>query len=235
MLVGPNGCGKSTLLKSLARVLSVSSGAICLGEMSIQQADTRTIAKTLAFLPQGPVAPDGLSVRELVGQGRFPHQSLLRQWSKEDARVVSKVLAQTNLNDLAERPLTQLSGGQRQRAWIAMVLAQNTPVILLDEPTAFLDLKVQVELLSLLQHIAHQEGRTVVVVLHDLNLAAAFADRMVMIKKGEILAEGEVDEIFNQANLASVFDLETSILKDPQNGRPICSPKMFSTQLGGSY
>lgn len=232
VLVGPNGCGKSTLLKSLARVLAISAGHIRLGELALHETPTRKIAKTLAFLPQGPIAPDGLSVRELVSQGRFVHQSLLRQWSREDAAVVSRVLAQTDLTALAEKPLTHLSGGQRQRAWIAMVLAQDTPVILLDEPTAFLDLKVQLELLTLLQTTAHQEGRTVVVVLHDLNVAAGLADRMVMINKGVILADGPVNKVFNSANLAKVFGLEASILEDPVTAKPICAPRPVRSYLG---
>lgn len=230
VLIGPNGCGKSTLLKALARVLPVSTGKVMLGDQDVHQTPTRKMAQTLAFLPQGPVAPEGLTVEELVAQGRFPHQSLLRQWSQEDARMIAKALAQTHLTELAERPLTDLSGGQRQRAWIAMVLAQDTPVILLDEPTAFLDLKVQVDLLSLLHQIAHEEQRTVVVVLHDLNVAASFADHMVMVRDGEVQAEGPVNTVFNAQNLKSVFDLDTLILKDPVTGRPICAPQCTRLQ-----
>lgn len=233
VLVGPNGCGKSTLVKSLARILPLLSGSVLLGDKDVHQTPTKKMAKTLAFLPQGPVAPEGLTVRELVAQGRFPHQSLLRQWSREDATVIEKAIAQTHLTELAERPLSDLSGGQRQRAWIAMVLAQDTPVILLDEPTAFLDLKVQVDLLSLLQRIAHEEHRTIVVVLHDLNVAASFADRMVMVRDGVVVADGSVEAVFNASNLQTVFDLETSILTDPDTGRPICAPKSTRQQKSG--
>lgn len=232
VLVGPNGCGKSTLLKSLARVLPLRSGDIQIGDLPLASTATKKIAQTLAFLPQGPIAPEGLSVRELIAQGRFPHQSLLRQWSREDAAAVDKALLQTHLTEFADRPLNQLSGGQRQRAWIAMVLAQDTPILLLDEPTAFLDLKVQVELLALLQQIAHSEGRTVIVVLHDLNVAASFADRMVMINQGKIMADGAVKAVFNSENLSKVFALETSILTDPQSGRPICIPKPVNLATG---
>jgi iron complex transport system ATP-binding protein len=178
----------------------------------------------MSFLPQGPIAPEGLTVRELVAQGRFPHQTLLRQWSQEDAQAVERALDQTNLVDLAERPVSDLSGGQRQRAWIAMVLAQDTPVMLLDEPTAFLDLKVQVDLLCLLHAVARQQGRTVVLVLHDLNIAASLADRIVMMRDGAIQAEGSVAEVFTAENLKRVFELEASILTDPNTGRPMCAP-----------
>lgn len=232
VLVGPNGCGKSTLLKSLARVLPLHSGRVMLGDQDVHQTPTRKMAQTLAFLPQGPVAPEGLTVRELVAQGRFPHQSLFRQWSRQDAHIIDTVLAQTALTELAERPLSDLSGGQRQRAWIAMVLAQDTPVVLLDEPTAFLDLKVQIDLLSLLQWIAHQQNRTVVVVLHDLNVAASFADRMVMVRDGTIVAEGAVEQVFNATNLKAVFELESAILRDPDTGRPICAPKAPCMAMG---
>ncbi len=225
VLIGPNGCGKSTLLKSLARVLPLQAGKVMLGDQDVHHTPTKKMAQTLAFLPQGPIAPEGLTVRELVAQGRFPHQSLLRQWSRDDARIIDKALAQTHLCELAERPLTDLSGGQGQRAWIAMVLTQDTPVILLDEPTAFLDLKVQVDLLSLLHQIAHDEQRTVVVVLHDLNVAASFADHMVMMRAGSVLAQGPVNQVFNAENLKAVFDLDSVILTDPSTGRPICAPQ----------
>ncbi|MCV6574757.1 MAG: ABC transporter ATP-binding protein [Cohaesibacter sp.] len=231
VLIGPNGCGKSTLLKAIARVLPLKAGQVMLDQQNVHLTPTRKMAQTLAFLPQGPVAPEGLSVRELVAQGRFPHQSLLRQWSHEDARVVEKALAQTNLSDLADRPLMDLSGGQRQRAWIAMVLAQDTPAILLDEPTAFLDLKIQVDLLALLRTIAHEENRTVVVVLHDLNIAASFADRMVMLRNGAVHADGPVHKVFTSANLEAVFDLESSILTDPRTRRPVCVPHCASLAL----
>lgn len=224
VLVGPNGCGKSTLLKAISRVLPLAGGAVCLAGQDIRTLARRDVARLMSFLPQGPIAPEGLTVRELVAQGRFPHQTLLRQWSQEDAQAVERALDQTNLVDLAERPVSDLSGGQRQRAWIAMVLAQDTPVMLLDEPTAFLDLKVQVDLLCLLHAVARQQGRTVVLVLHDLNIAASLADRIVMMRDGAIQAEGSVAEVFTAENLKRVFELEASILTDPNTGRPMCAP-----------
>ncbi len=225
-LIGPNGCGKSTLLKALSRNLPLHEGEVFLNGRPLHQHKSRDIAKQLAFLPQGPVAPEGLTVQELVAQGRFPHQKLLQQWSLEDARAVDQALHQTGLADFTDTAVTDLSGGQRQRAWIAMALAQQTPVVLLDEPTAFLDLKVQVDILSLLRKIAHEEMRTIVVVLHDLNIAASLADRMVMIRDGSIQADGPATEVFTAQNLSQVFGLNATILHDPDTGRPVCLPKI---------
>ncbi|ROU02447.1 ABC transporter ATP-binding protein [Histidinibacterium lentulum] len=226
VLVGPNGCGKSTLLKAMARVLPVSAGRVLLDGAPVHETPTRDVARRLAMLPQGPVAPEGLRVRELVAQGRFPHQSLLRQWSREDARAVEAAMAAADVAQFADRPVSDLSGGQRQRCWIAMVLAQETDVILLDEPTTFLDLKVQIDLMGLLRRIAHDEGRTLVVVLHELNVAAAFADLLVMMKGGRIVAEGPVGLAFTAEALSDVFGLEASILTDPESGRPVCVPRV---------
>jgi iron complex transport system ATP-binding protein len=223
VLVGPNGCGKSTLLKALARVLPPSRGAVHLDGRPIGAIPTRQVARRLALLPQGPVAPEGLTVRELVAQGRYPHQSFLRQWSEADSRAVARALELTALEPLADRPVDSLSGGQRQRAWIAMVLAQDTDIILLDEPTTFLDLKVQVEVMSCLAGIA-RAGRTLVVVLHELNIAAAFADHLVMMRAGRIVAEGTPADIMTPANLRAVFDLEAQVIADPSSGRPVCIP-----------
>ncbi len=224
VLVGPNGCGKSTLLKSLARTLAVRAGRVTLAGQDVHRTNTREIAKQMAFLPQGPIPPEGLTVHELVAQGRLPYQSLLRQWSQQDAAAVAQALARTELTALQDQPVANLSGGQRQRAWIAMALAQDTPLLLLDEPTAFLDLKVQIDVLDLLKRIAQIENRTVVVVLHDLNLAAQFADHMVMIRDGQVCAHGGIDDVFTVDNLKSVFDLDATILQDPNSGRPVCVP-----------
>ncbi|RVU34272.1 ABC transporter ATP-binding protein [Hwanghaeella grinnelliae] len=230
-LVGPNGCGKSTLLHAIARVLPIERGQVLLNNIDIHNSPTRQVARKLALLPQGPVAPEGLTVHELVSQGRFPHQSLIRQWSVEDAAAIDKALKMTFLTEFSNRQVSTLSGGQRQRCWIAMVLAQETPALLLDEPTTFLDLKVQVELMGLLQRIARTENRTVLVVLHDLNVAAAFADRMIMMRDGRLVADGPVNSVFTAANLKTVFDLEASIVQDPISGRPVCVPNTngFST------
>lgn len=225
VLVGPNGCGKSTLLKALARLLLPRGGHVMLDGQPIQSLPTRSVARRLALLPQGPVAPEGLTVRELVAQGRYPHQSFLRQWSAQDSRAVEAALAMTALGALADRPVDSLSGGQRQRAWIAMVLAQETDLILLDEPTTFLDLKVQIDVMTCLAGIA-RTGRTLVVVLHELNIAAAFADHLVMMRDGAILARGHPDEVMTAQNLRAVFDLNARVIRDPGTGRPVCLPHL---------
>lgn len=224
VLLGPNGCGKSTLLKAMIRVLPLAGGEVRLDGLPVHTSPTREIARKMALLPQGPAAPEGLLVRELVAQGRHPHQSFLRQWSHEDARAVEAAMQAADITGFADRPLADLSGGQRQRCWIAMVLAQETDIILLDEPTTFLDLKVQVDLMQLLCRIAHAEGRTLVLVLHELNIAAAFADHLVMMKAGRIVTQGPVAEAFTAATLKAVFDLEATILTDPGSGRPVCVP-----------
>lgn len=224
VLVGPNGCGKSTLLKAVARVLPLAGGTVSFRDMDIHATPTKLVAKHIALLPQGPIAPEGLTVRELVSQGRFPHQSLLRQWSSEDADVVERAMQHAQVTTFADRPVAELSGGQRQRCWIAMILAQDAAVLLLDEPTTFLDLKVQVDLMALLRDIAHTEGRTVLVVLHDLNVAASFADHMIMMKEGRIMAKGHVSDVLTSENLLDVFDLAADIVIAPATGLPICIP-----------
>lgn len=224
ILVGPNGSGKSTLLKALARILTPSEGQVLLDGQDIHRSKTREVAKKLGLLPQGPVAPEGLTVRELVAQGRFPHQSLLRQWSSEDERAVNDAMTVAKVIDFADRPVDGLSGGQRQRCWIAMVLAQQTDLVLLDEPTTFLDLKVQVDLMELLVQLAHQMGRTLVVVLHELNLAAAYADTLVMLRDGAIMQWGAPSDVFTSANLKAVFDLDAHVIRDPHSKRLICVP-----------
>jgi len=227
VLVGPNGCGKSTLLKTLARILAPQSGQVLLDGQPITRLPTREIARRLALLPQGPVAPDGLTVRELVAQGRYPYLSLLRQWSAEDTQAVDRALDLTALHALSERPVASLSGGQRQRAWIAMTLAQDTDLILLDEPTTFLDLKVQIDVMTCLSRIAGQ-GKTLVVVLHELNIAAAFADHLVMMREGAILAQGTPGDVMTPDNLRAVFDLEAQVIADPLTGKPVCLPRLVA-------
>lgn len=224
-LVGPNGCGKSTLLKAFARVLPPKSGRVMLDGAPIRSYPTRDVAKKLALLPQGPVAPEGLTVTELVAQGRFPHQTLLRQWSPGDRAAVERAMALTDLEAFADRPVHSLSGGQRQRCWLAMVLAQDTSLLLLDEPTTFLDLKVQVDLMSLLARIVAEEGRTILLVLHELNLAAAFADHVVMMREGRIVAEGAGVDVIRPEELRQVFELRSDVIADPLTGRPVCLPR----------
>lgn len=224
VLVGPNGSGKSTLLKTLARILKPSEGRVLLDGKNIHHTPTRDVARTLGLLPQGPTAPEGLTVRELVAQGRFPHQNLLRQWTSADEDAVREAMETAQVSEFANRSVDDLSGGQRQRCWIAMVLAQQTDLILLDEPTTFLDLKVQVDLMNLLVQLAHDRGRTLVVVLHELNLAAAYADHLVMMRDGAIQQQGAPERIFTRDNLKAVFDLDASVIRDPHSHRLICVP-----------
>ena len=230
ILIGPNGCGKSTLLKCLARVLSPLSGEVLLNGQKIHSLAAKKVAKTMALLPQGPIAPEGLSVKELVAQGRYPHQSFFRQWSVEDEKAVNDAMKMTNIEALADRTISDLSGGQRQRCWIAMVLAQQTEIVLLDEPTTYLDLKVQVDLLELLTEMAHQHQRTLVIVLHDLNLAAAYADHLIMMKEGEIYTQGSPEKVFNAENLQAVFGLSAKVIKDTSTDSVICIPQKTATK-----
>lgn len=224
ILIGSNGCGKSTLLKCLARVLIPISGEVLLNHQNIHSQPAKQVAKIMALLPQGPIAPEGLSVKELVAQGRYPHQSFLKQWSIEDEAAVMQAMQQANITELADSAIAELSGGQRQRCWIAMVLAQQTDIILLDEPTTYLDLKVQVDLLELLTEMAHQHQRTLVIVLHELNIAAAYADHLIMMKEGKIYAQGTAQDVFNAENIASVFGLNAKVITDLESNTLICIP-----------
>lgn len=225
VLLGPNGSGKSTLLKTLARTLSPRAGQVVLDGHLIHRQSTRMVARKLGMLPQSATAPEGLTARELVALGRFPYQTLWRQWTRGDEAAVEEAMETAGVTALADRPVDELSGGQRQRCWIAMVLAQGTDLILLDEPTTFLDLKVQVDLLELLVKLAHDHGRTLLMVLHDLNLAATYADTLVMLKAGRIEHCGTPGEVFTAARLKQVFDLDSRIIHDAESGRPICVPR----------
>ena len=222
-LVGPNGCGKSTLLRGLARLLKPRNGSVFLDGKAIHALSTKDVARQIGILPQSPVAPEGLTVHELVAQGRYPHQGWLQQWSAEDERIVRDALAITNMADFADRPLDTLSGGQRQRAWIAMSLAQQTEILLLDEPTTFLDLAYQLEVLDLL-HDLNEQGRTIVMVLHDLNHACRYADHLVAMRQGEIVAQGAPSLIVNAALIRDVFGMECHVTVDPITGTPLCVP-----------
>lgn len=222
-LVGPNGCGKSTILRGLSRLLKPKHGTVYLSGQSIHAMKAKTLARELGILPQSPTAPEGLTVHELVAQGRYPHQSWFQQWSHTDEHITQDALRVTNLLELADRPVDTLSGGQRQRAWIAMALAQQTDMLLLDEPTTFLDLAYQIEILDLLADL-NAEGRTIVMVLHDLNQAARYADRMVAIHDGRIAAQGTPDAVLTEDNLREIFRLEAQIVRDPVAGTPMCVP-----------
>jgi iron complex transport system ATP-binding protein len=223
-IVGPNGCGKSTLLRALGRLMRPTAGQVLLDGRAIARTPTREVAKVLGLLPQTPVAPDGLTVADLVARGRHPHQSWLRQWSGDDESVVAEALAWTDMAELADRPVDALSGGQRQRAWISMALAQGTDLLLLDEPTTYLDLSHQIDVLELVGRLHAERGRTVVVVLHDLNLAARYAQRLVAMRDGALVASGTPEDVLTEALLADVFDLEARVLPDPVAGTPMVVP-----------
>ncbi|MEG3882235.1 ABC transporter ATP-binding protein [Microcoleus sp. herbarium19] len=234
-LVGANGCGKSTLLRGLARLLKPERGTVYLDSTSIFKLSTKEVAQQLGILPQGPVAPEGLTVRDLVAQGRYPYQNWLQQWSAKDETIVQQALLITDLLKLADRGLDTLSGGQRQRAWIAMALAQDTDILLLDEPTTFLDLAHQIEVLDLLYELNQSQGRTIVMVLHDLNQACRYADYLVAVKDGQIFAAGEPKMVMTEEMILSVFELECRIVPDPILGTPMCVPigrkgKLISSQ-----
>jgi iron complex transport system ATP-binding protein len=233
-IVGPNGCGKSTLLRTLARLLAPTSGEVVLDDAPITSMSTRDIATRLALLPQSPVAPEGLLVRDLVGRGRHPHQRWFSQWSKKDEEVVDAAMAMTDTTELRDRPLDQLSGGQRQRAWIAMTLAQDTDLMLLDEPTTYLDLAHQVEVLELVCRLNRERSRTVAMVLHDLNLAARYSDLVVVMHGGRIVTQGPPAEVFTARMLSDVFGLEAEILSDPRTGLPIVVPLSSSANPAGA-
>jgi iron complex transport system ATP-binding protein len=224
-LVGPNGCGKSTLLRGLARLLKPRDGSVLLDGQDIWKLPTKELAKQLGILPQGPVAPEGLTVHELVAQGRYPHQSWLQQWSAEDERVTLEALEITQITDFADRPVDTLSGGQRQRAWIAMTLAQDSELILLDEPTTFLDLAFQIDVLDLLHDLNVERGKTIVMVLHDLNHACRYADRLVAVRGGQITAQGTPDEVVTEAMVREVFGIDCRIVLDPVTGTPLVVPE----------
>ncbi|WP_433871041.1 ABC transporter ATP-binding protein [Saccharopolyspora sp. CA-218241] len=223
-VIGPNGCGKSTLLRALGRLLPPRRGHVLLDGKQIHKMPTKEVARVLGLLPQSPVAPEGLTVADLVARGRHPHQSWYRQWSSDDEAVVAEALALTGIEELADRGLDELSGGQRQRAWLSMALAQGTDLLLLDEPTTYLDLSHQVDVLELVGDLHDRGGRTVVMVLHDLNLAARYADRLVAMKDGAVVAEGEPAEVLTESLLSEVFDLDARVVPDPVAGTPMVVP-----------
>lgn len=225
VFIGGNGCGKSTLLRSLARLLKPSAGAVLLEGEAIEKLPTKEVAQKLAILPQGPIAPEGLTVLQLVKQGRYPYQKWFKQWSQHDEEVVQQALASTGMTEFADRQVDSLSGGQRQRAWIAMTLAQETDIILLDEPTTYLDMTHQIEILDLLFELNEKEKRTVVMVLHDLNLACRYAHHIVAISEKNIYAQGKPEDIINCALVRDVFRMECQITEDPVFGTPLCIPQ----------
>jgi iron complex transport system ATP-binding protein len=223
-VVGANGCGKSTLLRALARLIPPRVGTVLLDGREITEMPSREVARRLGMLPQSPVAPESLTVEDLVARGRYPHQGLFRQWSETDEAAVEEALAATSTTGIRGRPLDELSGGQRQRAWIAMTLAQQTELLLLDEPTTFLDLAHQVDVLDLLDGLVAERGRTVVMVLHDINQACRYADQLVAVRGGRIHAVGPPDEVVDATFIQEVFGLEARVVEDPVSGTPLCLP-----------
>lgn len=224
VIIGPNACGKSTLLRSLARILPPLAGEVILDGVPIQRQRTRAVARTLALLPQTSLAPEGITVADLIARGRFPHQTIWRQWSDEDDAAVAAAMAATNVTDLALRGVDELSGGQRQRVWLAMVLAQDTPILLLDEPTTYLDVAHQIEVLDLCRDLNERTGRTVVAVLHDLNHASRYATHLIAMRDGAILATGRPEEVITPERMREIFGLDCVVIDDPVSHTPLVVP-----------
>ncbi|MFT4235141.1 MAG: ABC transporter ATP-binding protein [Microbacterium sp.] len=225
VIVGANACGKSTLLKTLSRLISPTQGAVVLDGRAVREIPTKELARTLGLLPQQPIAPEGIAVSDLVGRGRHPHQKLFRSWTAADDEAVVEALEATGVTALADRSVDELSGGQRQRVWIAMALAQQTDILLLDEPTTFLDVTHQVEVLDLLTDLNRTRGTTIVMVLHDINLAARYADHLFAVRAGRIVAQGDPGEVITSDLVREVFDLDARIIPDPISGTPLVLPR----------
>jgi iron complex transport system ATP-binding protein len=233
-IVGANACGKSTLLRGLARLLKPAGGAVHLDGRDIQRLPTKDVATRMAILPQSPTAPEGITAGDLVARGRYPHQTWLRQWSAADEEAVAAAMAATETLDLAARPVDELSGGQRQRVWIALALAQDCPILLLDEPTTFLDLAHQVEVLDLLADLNRRDGRTIVLVLHDLNQACRYSHHVVAMRDGAVVAEGRPDEVVTAPLVEQVFGLRCQVLPDPVSHTPMVIPIGRHLRLEGA-
>lgn len=224
VVVGPNACGKSTMLRALARMLKPRSGRVVLDGETIQSLPSKEVARRLGLLPQSSIAPDAITVADLVARGRYPHQKLLRQWSRDDEAAVKAAMEATRVGDLADRAVDELSGGQRQRVWLAMALAQETPLLLLDEPTTFLDITHQIEVLDLCAELHEEQGRTLVAVLHDLNHACRYATHLIAMADGAIVAEGDPQEIVDADLVERVFGLRCRVVDDPETGTPLVVP-----------
>lgn len=223
-IIGPNACGKSTLLRALSRLLKPQAGQVFLQGRDIDSYPTLEAARRLALLPQSSAAPDGITVADLVARGRFPHQSLLRQWSDADQKAVYAALEATGVQDLADRTVGELSGGQRQRVWLALVLAQDTPVLLLDEPTTFLDISHQLEVLRLCRALHRTGNYTLVTVLHELGMAFRFADHVIAMKDGRIVAQGTPEEIATPELMKEIYGIDALVIPDPATGGPLVVP-----------
>lgn len=223
-IVGANACGKSTLLRSMSRLLAPRAGRVILDGKSVHRMPAKQLARTLGLLPQSPIAPEGITVADLVGRGRNPHQGILSRWSTADDLAVADALEATATVALADRSVDELSGGQRQRVWIAMALAQQTDLLLLDEPTTFLDVSHQIEVLDLLTDLNRTRGTTIVMVLHDLNLAARYADHLVALAAGQVYARGTPSEVLTEKGVRAVFGLDSRVILDPTSGKPLMLP-----------
>jgi iron complex transport system ATP-binding protein len=234
VIVGPNACGKSTLLRALSRMLKPSEGRVLLDGQVIQSMPAKKVARTLGLLPQSSIAPDGITVADLVGRGRYPHQGILRQWSAEDERVVQESMRQTGVAELGDRYVDELSGGQRQRVWIAMALAQQTPLLLLDEPTTYLDIQHQIDVLDLCAELHEEQGRTLVAVLHDLNHAARYATHLIALREGRVIAEGAPKDIVTAGLVEEVFGLRCQVIDDPETGTPLVVPAARKARAGAA-
>ncbi|MFI1886769.1 ABC transporter ATP-binding protein [Streptomyces jumonjinensis] len=224
VIVGPNACGKSTLLRALSRMLKPAEGRVLLDGQAIHSMPAKKVARVLGLLPQTSIAPDGITVADLVARGRYPHQGLLRQWSPDDERIVRESMEATGVGELAERCVDELSGGQRQRVWIAMALAQQTPLLLLDEPTTFLDIQHQLEVLDLCAELHETQGRTLVAVLHDLNQAARYATHLIALHEGRVVAEGAPADVVTAELVERVFGVKSQVIEDPESGTPLVVP-----------
>lgn len=224
VIIGANGCGKSTLLKTLAKLIKPSVGDVLLDGKNIAKIPPKKLAQILGVLPQSPIVPDGIKVADLVGRGRFPHQSLFSGWSKKDYEAVAEALETMNVTEFADLDIDELSGGQRQRVWIAMALAQQTDILFLDEPTTFLDITYQVEILDLLTDLNRKYGTTIVMVLHDINLSARYADYIYAIKEGRLVAEGAPNEVINTQLIKDIFQMNSVVMDDPISKTPLVVP-----------
>lgn len=224
IIIGANGSGKSTLLKTMARLIKPTAGQVLLDGKSIYKIPSKELARTLGLLPQSPIVPEGITVADLVGRGRFPHQTFLKGWSKKDYEAVAEALEMMNIAEFADRSIDELSGGQRQRVWIAMALAQQTDILLLDEPTTYLDITYQVEILDLLMDLNKKFGTTIVMVLHDINLSARYADYLFAMKDGSLIAEGTPNDIISSELIKDTFNLDCQVMNDPVSNTPLIVP-----------
>jgi len=225
VIIGANGCGKSTLLKTLAKLIKPSSGQITLDGKAISKIPPKQLARVLGILPQSPVVPEGITVADLIGRGRFPHQSLLSGWSQKDYEAVAEAMEIMNITEFANHDIDELSGGQRQRVWIAMALAQETDILFLDEPTTFLDITYQVEILDLLTDLNRKYGTTIVMVLHDINLSARYADYIFALEKGKLVGEGKPSDLITSTLVKDIFGLNCTVINDPVSATPLVVPR----------